>query len=342
MVATVIPTWQEAEHIERCLRSLIDQTYPSQLHQILVLDGGSTDGTIPIVERLIKETQTNGGPRITLLDNPFKYVPHARNMALEFLDSDVEFILEMIGHAWLPPDHLETRMSRLHSIESDIGTKLGGLGAIVRKSDLPLSQVGKWIESTLVCRLGGSGQFARFSKEGPTKIPPFTLYRREAIEDVGGWNEHFITTQDSEINLRLIQNGWPLWRTPATFVRMAKRTTVKQWWKMGYRYGFWRMKHIIDAKSRMRIGEFLPWIGISLVAGLAIDGQSSFIIPNFVWPILAYVFALLLVGVDEAFQEKDASMVAGVPYLLMVLHSSFSVGLLAGIFRQGKPPNDRV
>ena len=342
VVATVIPTWQEAEHIERCLRSLIDQTYPSHLHQILVLDGGSTDGTIPIVERLIEESKTNGGPRITLLENPFKFVPHARNMALEFLDSDVEFILEMIGHAWLPPDHLEIRMSRLHSIESDIGTKLGGLGAIVRKSDLPLSQVGKWIESTLSCRLGGSGQFARFSKEGPTKIPPFTLYRREAIEDVGGWNEHFLTTQDSEINLRLIQNGWPLWRSPATFVRMAKRTTVKQWWKMGYRYGFWRMKHVIDAKSRMRIGEFLPWIGLSLVAGLAIDGQSTFILPNFIWPILAYASALLLVGIDEAFQEKDTSMVAGVPYMLMILHTSFSVGLLAGIFRQGKPPNDRV
>ena len=342
VVATVIPTWQEAEHIERCLRSLMEQTYPSELHQIVVLDGGSTDGTIPIVERLIEESASNGGPRITLLDNPFKFVSHARNMALEFIDSDVEFILEMIGHAWVPPDHLEIRISRLQSIESQIGKKLGGLGTIVRKSDLPLSRVGNWIESALVCRLGGSGQFARFSKEGPTKIPPFTLYRREAVEDVGGWNEQFITTQDSEINLRLIQNGWPLWRTPETFVRMAKRTTVKQWWRMGYRYGFWRTKHIIDAKSRMRIGEFLPWIGLCLVLGLAIDGQSSFLIPNFLWPILAYFTVLLLVGIDEAIKEKEKSMVVGIPYLLMLLHTSFSVGLLAGIFRQGKPPNDRV
>ena len=58
--------------------------------------------------------------------------------------------------------------------------------------------------------------------------------------------------------------------------------------------------------------------------------------------ILGKLIKSRLVGEDEAFQEKDTSMVAGVPYMLMILHTSFSVGLLAGIFRQGKPPNDRV
>ena len=70
------------------------------------MDGGSTDGTISIVERLADESATQGGPQISLIDNPFKYVPHARNISLEYLDSGVEFILEMIGHAWVPPDLL--------------------------------------------------------------------------------------------------------------------------------------------------------------------------------------------------------------------------------------------
>ena len=342
VVATVIPTWQEAAHIERCLRSFMEQTYPAHLHQILVLDGGSTDGTPEIVERLADESRSSGGPSITIINNPFKYVPHARNIALEYLDSNVEFILEMIGHAWVPADHLEVRMSRFHSIETELGVRLGGLGARVRESDLPLDNVGNWIEAALACPLGGSGQFARFSADGPTKIPPFTLYRRAALESVGGWNEDFITTQDSEMNLRLIGNDWPLWRTPATHVRMAKRTTVKQWWRMGYRYGFWRMKHVIDAKSRMRIGEFLPWIGLAIVAGFAIDGQSTLFLPNFLWPIIAYLATLFVVGGYETRRSNDTSMIWGVPFMLILLHTSFSVGLLAGAFRSGKPPNDRA
>ena len=342
VVATVIPTWQEATHIERCLRSLMEQTYPSHLHEILVVDGGSTDGTVDIVQQLAEESSTNGGPAITIIENPFKYVSHARNLALDHIDRGVEFILEMIGHAWVPSDHLEIRVARFHAIESQLGSSLGGVGAKVIESDLPKEQVANWIEASLACPLGGSGQFARFSKEGPTKIPPFTLYRREAVEDVGGWNEEFITTQDSEINMRLIANGWPLWRTPKTHVRMAKRTTVKQWWRMGHRYGFWRMKHIIDAKSRMRIGEFLPWIGILMIAGFAIDGQSTFFLPNFVWPIFTYIAALMAVGSYEAIRAKDMSMIWGVPTLLILLHTSFSIGLLTGGFRPGKPPNDRV
>ncbi len=341
-VATIIPTWQEAEHIERCLRSFIQQTYPATSHQILVLDGGSTDGTIEIVQRLASESNEANGPEIILIDNPHRFVPHARNMALEYLRDDTELILEMIGHAWVPTDHLEVRVKRMLAIESQLGRQLGGLGSIVLESDLPLTKVGKWVEAALACPLGGSGQFARFKKEGPTKIPPFTLYRKVAIESVGGWNEGFITTQDSEINLRLIGNDWPLWRTPHTHVRMAKRTTIKKWWKMGYRYGFWRMKHLIEAKSRLRLGEFLPWIGLAMVFGFAIDGQSSFHIPNFLWPIIAYATTLFVIGAGEAKRAKEPSMLFGVPYLLFLLHTSFSIGLLGGLFRSGKPPNDRV
>ena len=340
-VATVIPTWQEVEHIERCLTSLIEQTYPAEYHQIIVVDGGSTDGTIEIVKRMIQHSIDCHGPEIHLLNNPSRFVPHARNIAQAYLDPDVEFVLEMIGHAWVPKDHLEVRIERFFSIEETQNIRLGGLGAKVVKSDIELNSVGCWIESALSCSLGGSGQFARFSKESPTRTPPFTLYRREALDSIGGWNENFITTQDSELNLRLIRNGWPLWRTPETYLHMAKRTTVKQWWRMGYRYGFWRMKHVIDAHARMRITELLPWLGLSAVIGLAIDGQSTYLIPNFAWPIAIYLLTLFTIGLDESRRAKKLSSIIGVPLMLFLLHCSFSAGLIGGIFGKAQPPRDR-
>ena len=142
--------------------------------------------------------------------------------------------------------------------------------------------------------------------------------------------------------MRLIEGGWPLWRTPHTSVRMAKRTTVAKWWKMGHRYGFWRMKHLLDAKSRIRIGEFLPWIGLALVFGLALDGQSTLNLPNYLWPIFAYTLTLIVVGASEAKRANTFSMLYGVPFLLILLHISFSIGLLTGLFRSGKAANDRV
>jgi glycosyltransferase involved in cell wall biosynthesis len=63
-VVTVVPTFQEADYIERCLLSLMTQTWPAQQHLIHVVDGGSDDGTIQIVEELAKKSAAEGGPDI--------------------------------------------------------------------------------------------------------------------------------------------------------------------------------------------------------------------------------------------------------------------------------------
>jgi len=345
-VVTVIPTWQESEHIERCLRSLMQQTHPAHAHRILVMDGGSTDGTVEIVENLASESSQADGPRIELHHNQLRFVPHARNLAMGLMGDDVEFVLEMIGHAWVPSDHLEVRIRRLLEIEKNTGDRLGGLGCLVLESDQPMEQVESWVEATLASPLGGSGQFARFKQDGPTKIPPFVLYRQDALLQAGGWNEAFITTQDSELNLRIIQMGRPMWRTKDTYIRMAKRKTIGQWWRLGHRYGFWRMKHLVNAQSRARIGEFLPWFGLALVLGLAIDGQSLEIgplaIPWVLMPIFAYLATITGVGINEAYRVKNWSLSYGVPLMLLLLHISFSIGLLDGLIREGKPPQDRV
>ncbi len=320
----------------------MEQSHPAHAHRILVYDGGSTDGTCEIIEKLSVESESSGGPKIELHNNPFQYVPHARNLAQSTMSDDVDFVFEMIGHAWIPSNHLEVRLDRINAIEKRVGRKIGGLGARVIESDQDRTWVEDCVEATLTCPLGGSGQFARFSSESETKIPPFTLYRREVIDEVGGWNEEFITTQDSELNLRIINAGWPLWRTAETHVRMAKRDTIKKWWRMGFRYGFWRTKHVLEAKTRMRVGEFLPWIGLMIVLGLAIDGRSTGSVPNFLLPIIVYIVVLFLIGIDEARRWKKPSLIIGVPILLILLHTSFSTGLLFGIFKSGKAPKDRI
>ena len=69
-VVTVVPTFQEADHIERCLLSLMAQTWPAEQHLIHVVDGGSDDGTREIIAELAKKSAVEGGPEIMLLDNP--------------------------------------------------------------------------------------------------------------------------------------------------------------------------------------------------------------------------------------------------------------------------------
>jgi glycosyltransferase involved in cell wall biosynthesis len=50
LVSIIVPTFNRAHFLERCLRSILDQSYRNL--ECLVMDGGSTDGSIDILKKL--------------------------------------------------------------------------------------------------------------------------------------------------------------------------------------------------------------------------------------------------------------------------------------------------
>lgn len=67
----VIPSYNRKERLRQCLKSLFEQSYPSNRFEIIVIDDGSTDGTAGMLEELSKahlnlkyHTQANQGPAV--------------------------------------------------------------------------------------------------------------------------------------------------------------------------------------------------------------------------------------------------------------------------------------
>ena len=50
-VTVLIPTRNEADHIEACIQSLLSQDYPASLFEIIVLDNHSTDNTVKLANK---------------------------------------------------------------------------------------------------------------------------------------------------------------------------------------------------------------------------------------------------------------------------------------------------
>ncbi|MCM2466697.1 glycosyltransferase [Methanoculleus oceani] len=68
MISIVVPTYNEEQNIERCLRSLADQTVPRETYEIIVVDGNSKDRTRELAEPLadrvfIQTSKRVGGAR---------------------------------------------------------------------------------------------------------------------------------------------------------------------------------------------------------------------------------------------------------------------------------------
>src|SRR5262249_36561952 len=63
-VSVVLPTRNERSYIRDCVDSLLSQTYPA-VDEILVVDGGSTDGTLDLLTRDAPRVRVVPNPRVT-------------------------------------------------------------------------------------------------------------------------------------------------------------------------------------------------------------------------------------------------------------------------------------
>ena len=212
---------------------------------------------------------------------------------------------------------------------------IAGLGCRVVGSQGGQSVVESIIDSTLRSPLGGStGQFATFETEGPTNVPAFALHRRSALEAIGGWDESFLTSQDSDLSMRLKKAGYSLFRTPDVVVKMRRRTSYKSWLLMSHRYGFWRTKVLLKHPKRIVLRELMPLFGLILTSILlAINPIFAAV------PIGAY--ACVLFGSGLLNIRKGISHVIGVPFALLTLHIGFTFGLVDGLVRKGRASHDR-
>ena len=104
-VSVVIPVLDEERYLRRCLASVTAQTYPRKLIEVIVADGGSSDGTRDIVRAVASDD-----PRIRLIDNPRRTQAAGLNVAIAA--SSGEVIARLDGHAAWSPQHIER--FRLH------------------------------------------------------------------------------------------------------------------------------------------------------------------------------------------------------------------------------------
>jgi glycosyltransferase involved in cell wall biosynthesis len=335
-VASVIPVLNEESTIIECLESLCNQSYPKELHSIYIFDGGSSDSTWQLVSEFIANKDPLY-PEISLHKNPGKYVAEARNLALEIIPNSVDYLLEIIGHCTIGKNHIESMIDVINDLHQSSAKPVGALGVKVESRDGDLGLTESWIEAGLSSPLAsGSGQFSNFSGTEKTNVPAFCLHSRKALDDVGGWDTSFITSQDSDISMRMINAGYQLYRTDVVTVKMAKRNSLLSWGKMGFRYGFWRTKLLKRHRRRASLREFLPWIGMIITMGLLFSGVEYWYVPA-----VLYAVVLGIEGIRTTIVKRNLSMIVGTPLAIIILHTSFSIGLIYGLFGKSRSFNDR-
>lgn len=111
LVSIIVPVYNVAQYLDRCLNSLIGQTYPHI--EILLIDDGSTDGSGALCDRW----QERDG-RIRVFHKANGGLSDARNHGLAHASGD--YICFIDSDDWCDPGFVEVLLCALKETDSDV------------------------------------------------------------------------------------------------------------------------------------------------------------------------------------------------------------------------------
>ena len=189
-ITIVTPCLNRADTLPEALESVRSQSYPRLEH--VVVDGGSTDGTLEIL-RQAEGVRWSSEPDRGLSHAMNKGVEAAQGDVIGWLNADDRYLpgaLHAVGHALAEHPDALWATGRCRIIDGDGREIRRGVtaykNAFLRHYSLPLYLTQNFISA------------------------PATFMRREAFERVGLFDERYRISMDYDLYLRLAQHGDPL------------------------------------------------------------------------------------------------------------------------------------
>ncbi|MCC6831328.1 MAG: glycosyltransferase [Thermoleophilia bacterium] len=316
LVSVLMPVWNEAAHVEASVRSGLAQTGVESF-EILVIDGGSTDGTAAIVAAVAAED-----PRVRLLSNPHRRIPHALNIGLA--QARGHFIARMDAHTSYPRGYLAAGVARLE--RGDV--------AWVSGPQLPVAAGGRTrdVVAALGTRLGvGGAEFRRAAGEKVVDSGFTGVLRADLLRHLGGWDEQWHINEDGEIAARVRAAGGRIVCVPEMAADYVPRGTLRGLAVQYHRYGMYRCKTARRHPSALRRTHLVPPVLLVAAAAAAVP------VPGVRAAGRAGVAAFGGAVAVAAVRAPGPRSAPGVAAVLLTMHVSWALGFARGIARFGVP-----
>lgn len=317
-VSVVMPVLDEERHLRTAVAHILEQDYPGELEVVMAL-GPSTDRTDEVAGELAA-----ADPRVRFVRNPTGATGAGLNLAVAAARHGI--VVRVDGHAMLPRDYVRVAVQTLERTGAD---NVGGVMAAEGVTDFQRA-----VACAMTSPLGvGQARFHLGGEEGSVETVYLGVFRREALERVGGYDEAFLRAQDWELNHRIRSTGGTVWFTPDLRVSYRPRSTLRALARQYRNYGRWRRVVMAQHRGTASLRYLAPPMAVAAVTVGAVAG----VVGSVGGP--GWLSAGLVLPAGYAVAVLAGSLVVGrglpprsrlwLPLVLATMHGSWGVGFLA-------------
>jgi succinoglycan biosynthesis protein ExoA len=321
-ISVIVPMLNESAHVEQLASDFAGQDFAGHV-EVIVADGGSTDGSVP----LLLAAADRLGLAVRVVDNPAGWVSHGLNKCIHEATGDL--IIRADCHSRYPGEYLR------RCAESSEATGAQNVGGrVVASGQTPMERA---VACAMDSPFGGIGWTRHESAEGPVEVDTVTFgaFRPEAFRRAGLFDETLRRNQDDEFNLRLRRNGGRIVLDPSIKLFYTPRGSLREVFRQYFDYGRWKIPVMRKHRRVLGIRSLAP---AAYVMSLPVLAFATTIWRPAAWALALEVVAYLsfalyfgLAGLRR--RQESVRLLPRVVAAFLAFHLGYGLGMLRGLAR---------
>lgn len=316
-VSIIITARNEEKYLPMLFEDILNQTFPLQNIEVVLMDSNSTDNTRLVMEEFKKNNETLS---VQIVTNERQIQAAGFNEGVKHATGDV--VLKIDAHSRIPADFVQKNVDEILAGAYVCG---GNRPTIVDSAD----DFSKTLHIVEESALGSSiANYRKSDVKRKVNSIFHGMYRKEVFDKVGLADERLLRTEDNEFHYRVRKAGYDIIFNPEIESYQYIRPTFTKMIQQKFANGYWIGLTSHVCRDCLSLFHFGPGVFVATLLVLMMLTPVSFV------PLLTVVFLYLLavlgLSIFEISKQKFNPTLLLIPFIMIAIHFAYGVGTIKG------------
>lgn len=267
--------------IGQAMESIIEQDFPHELMELIVVDGYSKDATLSIIQDYVGKIDIRGK-----IFRENEGLGKARQIVVENAEGD--YIVWVDADMILPKDHVRKQVAFMQA-NPKVAIACARFYGFPEKDLLIDLQNLEWIATNYINSSSNLKVNTSFAVCGGA------IYRTEVIRRVGGFDTEIIGAgEDEELEWKISSLGWEIRKGTDTYYFEKRKKGWKAIWNQFFWYGYGKHYLLHKRKAVVKPSKLLEGLVLSVIAYRLTGRKVAFLLPiQYYFKRIAWYFGFI-------------------------------------------------